>query len=75
MRLTQKGCDYLLFHLRLSIGVGAGVVKPIPIGRAIRLFQDELEARRGVVLVEDGDLVCNLRVATTARMRLSWACG
>lgn len=74
MRLTRKECDYLLFHLRLGIGVGAGVVEPIPVGRAIRLLQDELQARRRVVLVEDGNLVCDLRVAALAQIRFSWTC-
>lgn len=68
MRLTGwKGYGYLLFHLRLGIRVGAGFVEPIPAGRAIRLLQDELQARRRVVLIEDGDLVCDLRVAVTVR--------
>lgn len=74
MRLTFEKCGYLLFHLCLSIRVRAGVVEPIPIGRAIGLLQDELQARRRVVLVEDGDLVCDLRVAATAQMRFSWTC-
>ena len=54
---------YLLLHLVLRIRVGAGFVKPVPIGRASRPLENKLYTRGSVVLIEYRDLVRDHRVS------------
>lgn len=55
--------SYLTLHGRLERAIGADLVEPLRVHRASGASEGEGQARASVILVQDSDLVGELRIA------------